>query len=167
MRGSRGHAHTRRAARPAARFVAAGEWRGRPARTPRRTGSRASDPGHPGSRSGVRAQVRAGLRLARTTPGLSVYLGGGLAVWLLCRALVGHGLATSWLGSLAVGLLRLAGVSAVAALYFRRTGQLAAAGEDLRRLRLLLAERAGMPTDASRSRLRFHRLLGCLLRVRG
>ena len=157
----------RRAGRPAARSVAAGERRGRPARTPQRPDRRGSDPGPPGVRFGVRAQVRAGLRLARTTPGLSVYLGGGLAVWLIGRALVGHGLARSPLGSLAVGLLRLAGVAAVAALYFRRTGQLAAAGEDLRRLRLLLAERTAMPTDAPRSRLRFHRLLGRLLRVRG
>ncbi len=55
--------------------------------------------------------MRAGIRLARSTPGLSVYLGGGLGVWLLSRALVGHGLAASPLGAVAVGIVRLLGWS--------------------------------------------------------
>ena len=117
--------------------------------------------------SGLRAQVGAGLRLVRSTPGLSLYLGGGLAVWLLCRALIGHGLATSWLGSMTVGALRLVGVTAVAALYFRRTGQLAMAREDLRRLRRVLAERGTQQEDAPPARRQLIRLLGWSLRVRG
>src|SRR5271165_6050218 len=81
--------------------------------------------GHVFPASGLRAQVRLGIRLARTTPGLSVYLGGGLMVWLVCRALVGHGLANSLPGALAVGIVRLLGLALVVTLYFRRTGQLA------------------------------------------
>ena len=110
--------------------------------------------------------MKAGLRLARSTPGLSLYLGGGLAVWLLTRAMVGHGLASSPLGALGVGMVRLMGLALVAALYFRRTGHLAQAQADLRRLRCLLAERKPWQEEPSRHCRRLYRLLGWSLRVR-
>jgi membrane protein implicated in regulation of membrane protease activity len=111
--------------------------------------------------------MKAGLRLARSTPGLSLYLGGGLVVWLLTRAMVGHGLASAPLGALAVGLVRLLGLALVAILYFRRTGHLAQARVDLRRLRCLLAERKPWLEEPSRHRRGLFRLLGWSLRVRG
>ena len=83
-----------------------------------------------------------GHRLARATPGLSVYLGGGLAVWLLGRALVGHGLATSPLRRPGGGGTAPAGPGAGGRAVLpphRPAG--AGARADLRRLRLLLAER--------------------------
>jgi hypothetical protein len=95
-----------------------------------------------------------------------VYLGGGPAVWLLSRVLVGHGLADAPLGALAVGIVRLLGMALVAALYFRRSGHLAQARADLRRLRLLLAERKPQQEEPSRGRRRLFRLLGWSLRVR-
>ena len=116
--------------------------------------------------SGLRAQARRAIRLARSTPGLTVYLGGGLAVWLLTRALVGHGLAESPLGALAVGALRLLGLALVTALYFRRTGHLVLALIDLRRLRRLLAERPPWQSEPSAPRRRLIRLLRWSLRVR-
>jgi hypothetical protein len=115
----------------------------------------------------LHAQVRTGIRLARTTPGLSLYLGGGLAVWLVCRALVGHGLAGSPLGALAVGVLRILGMALVVTLYFRRTGQLAQAGLDLHRLRHLLAERKPWLEAPTPVRRRLVRLLCWALRVQG
>ncbi len=123
--------------------------------------------GHLFPSSGLRAQVRAGLRLARATPGLRMYLGGDLAVWLLTRALVGHGLAASPLGALAVGAVRLLGLALAVALYFRRAGQLAQGRADLRRLRLLLAERRPWRDEPSPPRRKLYRLLGWSLRVRG
>jgi hypothetical protein len=116
--------------------------------------------------SGLRAQVRAGIRLARATPGMRVYLVGGLAVWLLTRALVGHGLAASPTGSLAVGAVRLVGLGLVAALCLRRSGHLVQARADLHRLRTLLAERKPWQEEPSPCRHRLFRLLGWLLRVR-
>jgi hypothetical protein len=111
--------------------------------------------------------VRAGIRLARTTPGLRMYLGGGLVVWLLTRVLVGHGLAASPLGALAVGAVRLLGLALVAALCLRRSGHLPQARADLRRLRALLAEHKPWRDDPSPARRRLFRLLGWSLRVRG
>jgi hypothetical protein len=94
-------------------------------------------------------------------------VGGGLAVWLLCRTLVGHGLAASPLGSLAVGALRTVGLALVAALYFRRTGHLARACADLRALRQALAERTPWQDEPARHRRWLFRLLGWSLRIRG
>ncbi len=96
-----------------------------------------------------------------------MYLGGGLAVWLFFRALVGHGLATSPLGAVVVGIVRLLGLALVATLYFRRAGHLAQARADLRRLRLLLAERKPWQEEPSHGRRRLLRLLGWSLGVRG
>jgi hypothetical protein len=96
-----------------------------------------------------------------------VYLGGGLAVWLFCRALVGHGLAASPLGALAVGALRLLGLALVAGLYFGRTGQLSQARADVRALRQTLAERQPWRDEPVRHRRMLLRLLGWSLRVRG
>src|SRR4051794_5077630 len=110
------------------------------ARTPRSPHQREDQP-RLGVPTGLRAQVRLGIRLARSTPGLSVYLSGGLAVWLLTRAMVGHGLASSQGGALTVGALRLLGLALVTVLYFRRGGQLAQALDNLHGLRLLLAKR--------------------------
>jgi hypothetical protein len=139
----------------------------RPATPPRRGRGARSRLGRLFPASGLRVQVRAGLRLARATPGLRVYLGGGLAVWLLTRALVGHGLAASPPGALAVGAVRLLGLGLVAALCLRRGGHLPQARADLRRLRALLAERRPWRDDPSPSRRRLLRLLGWSLRVRG
>jgi hypothetical protein len=94
-------------------------------------------------------------------------VGGGLAVWLLCRTLVGHGLATSLLGALAVGALRVVGLALVAVLYFRRTGHLAQARADLRALRQALAERRPWRDASTRHRRWLYRLLGWALRMRG
>jgi hypothetical protein len=110
--------------------------------------------------------VRLGIRLARSTPGLSVYLSGGLAVWLLTRAMVGHGLARSQDGALTVGALRLLGLALVTALYFRRSGRLAQAGLDLRGVRLLLAERKPWQEESSLPRRRLLLLLRLALRVK-
>lgn len=107
------------------------------------------------------------MRLLRSTPGLSVYVGGGLAVWLLCRTLVGHGLASSPLGALAVGALRVLGLVLVAVLYFRRTGHLAQARSDLRTLRQMLAERQPWRDEPVRRRRWLFRLLSWALRIRG
>jgi hypothetical protein len=79
-------------------------------------------------------QLQAGYRLMRATPGLSTYMCGGLCVWLTTRVLITHGLASSAWGFFAVGTLRLLGLCAVVALYFRRTGQLAEARATLARL---------------------------------
>jgi hypothetical protein len=106
------------------------------------------------------------VRLLRSTPGLSVYVGSGLAVWLLCRTLVGHGIASSPLGALAVGALRVLGLTLVAVLYFRRTGHLAQARADLRALRLVLAERQPWRDEPARRRRWLFRLLGWSLRIR-
>lgn len=117
--------------------------------------------------SGLRAQVRMGIRLARSTPGLSVYLGGGLTVWLVYRTLIGHGLAGSPLGTLVVGTARLLGLVLVVTLYFRRTGHLAQAWNDLQRLRLMVAERKPWQEEPAPSRRWLFRLLGWSLRVQG
>src|SRR5579872_857961 len=85
--------------------------RTRPSARARRRTRRQSRLGRLFPSSGLRTQVRVGLRLARSTPGLSMYLGGGLAVWLLTRAMEGHGLATSSLGALGVGIARLLGLA--------------------------------------------------------
>jgi hypothetical protein len=108
-----------------------------------------------------------GLRLARSTPGLPVYLGGGLAVWLTCRTLASHGLAGSLLGVLVLGLVRLLGIALVVILYFRRTGQLTQAGADLHRLRHLLADRKPWLEAPTPSRRWLFRLLRWALRVQG
>ena len=117
------------------------------------------------SASGLRAQMRIGVRLVRTTPGLPMYLGGGLAVWLVGRALIGHGLASSSFGALAVGLVRLVGCVVVVALYFRRTGYLTQARVDLQRLRLMLAERKPWEEEPVAFRRWLFRLLRWSLRV--
>jgi hypothetical protein len=148
--------------RAAARLGTGG--RGRIGRVPRQRG-RQGRLGCLFPASGLRAQVRAGIRLARSTPGLSVYLGGGLAVWLLSHALVGHGLAASPLGAMAVEAVRLLGLALVAALYFRRSGHLAQGRADLRRLRRLLAERTPWQEEPSPSRRQLFRLLRWSLRV--
>jgi hypothetical protein len=79
----------------------------------------------------------------------------------------GHGLASSPLGALGVGIVRLQGLALVAALYFRRSGHLAQARTDLRQLRLLLAERKPWQEEPPQRRRRLFRLLGWSLRVRG
>jgi len=114
--------------------------------------------------AGLRAQVRAGIALARATPGLSVYLGGGVAIWLLSRALVGHGLASSPLGALAVGSLHLLSLAVVAVLYFRRCGHLRQAKVDLIQLSHLLAERRHCQAEAASGR-HLIRLLRWSLRI--
>jgi hypothetical protein len=107
------------------------------------------------------------VRLVRSTPGLAIYVGGGLTVWLLCRTLVGHGLAAWPLGALAVGALRVVGLVLVATLYFRRTGHLAQARADLQALRQTLAQRTPWTNEPARHRRWLFRLLGWSLRIRG
>jgi hypothetical protein len=132
----------------------------------RHTGaSRLPRPPRPGSAVGLRAQVRAARRLLGAAPGLRVYLGGGLALWLLGRTLVGYGPAAPLAGA-AAGALRLVGLVLAAWLYFRRTGQLAAARADLRALRALLAERRPWREERSPARRLLLRLLGLALGVR-
>jgi hypothetical protein len=111
--------------------------------------------------------MRVARRLLRATPGLSVYLGGGLAVWLLGRVLVGHGLAATPLGAFAMGALRLLGLALVAVLYFRRTGQLTQAWNDLQALRRMLAERQPWRDEPARHRRWLSRLLRWSLCVQG
>lgn len=103
------------------------------------------------------------LRLLRATPGLGLYLGGGMALWLLGRSLAGSGLAAAPAGPVTVRLLRLLGLALVACLYLRRTGRLAAARADLRALRRLLGERRPWQEEASPARRRLLRLLALLL----
>jgi hypothetical protein len=108
-----------------------------------------------------------GVRLVRATPGLPVYLGGGVVVWLVCRSLASHGLADSLLGALVLAMVRLLGLALVVILYFRRTGQLAQARVDLQRLRHLLADRKPWLEAPTPSRRRLFRLLRWALRVQG
>jgi len=114
---------------------------------------------------GLRAQVRAGFHLARSTPGLSVYLLGGLGIWLGWRVLTAHEVGGGFWGALLAGILRLLALSAVVAVYFRRTGQLAEARVHLRRLRAALALRPTGRETHSRPHRRMFRLLGWVLRV--
>jgi hypothetical protein len=73
----------------------------------------------------------------RATPGLSIYLAGGLLVWLLGRTLAAQGFAATWWGALAADVVRLLGIALVVLLYFRRTGQLAEIRAGIARLRAL------------------------------
>jgi hypothetical protein len=90
-----------------------------------------------GSAFGLGTQLHTGYRLVRATPGLSIYLAGGLLVWLLGRTLAAQGFAANWWGALAADVVRLLGIALVVLLYFRRTGQLGEIRAGIARLRAL------------------------------
>ncbi|MGH2409984.1 MAG: hypothetical protein ACRDGS_06380 [Chloroflexota bacterium] len=109
--------------------------------------------------------MRAGSRLARTTPGLSVSLLGGLGIWIGWRVLAAHEVGGGVWGAMLAGMLRLVALAAVVTVYFRRTGQLAEARVNLRRLRAALATRLPEREHRSRMHRRVFRLLGWALGV--
>ena len=114
---------------------------------------------------GLRAQVRAGFRLARATPGLSVYLLGGLGIWIGWRVLASHEIGGGFWGALLAATLRLLALSVVVAAYFRRTGQLAEARANIRLLREVLTTRQSWRSGDARLHQWLFRLLGWALRV--
>ena len=114
---------------------------------------------------GLSAQIRAGFRLARMTPGLSVYLLGGLGIWIGWRVLASHEIGGGFWGALLAATLRLLALSVVVAAYFRRTGQLAEARANIRLLREVLTTRQSWRSGDARLHQWLFRLLGWALRV--
>ena len=86
------------------------------------------------------SQFRIAYRLIKATPGLPIYLTGGVLVWAATRALDAAPILQSELGSAIITLFRLIGLVCVVVLYFRRTGQLAGAIRDAACLRTQLRE---------------------------
>ena len=87
-----------------------------------------------------RSKLRALYRLIKGTPGLTTYLVGGVFVWAITRGLETVTALHHALGALLIEMFRLAGLFLVGVLFFRRTGQLAAARADLARLRTHLED---------------------------
>ncbi len=98
--------------------------------------------------SGLAARLRDGYRLVRTSPGLSVYLLGGMSVWLGYRLLTNQGFAHGLWGTLFVAVLRVLALLLVVLAYFYRTGQLAEVSARLRRARSMATQRGEGCTSA-------------------
>jgi hypothetical protein len=115
----------------------------------------------------VAAQLRALARLLRTTPGLRLSLSCALVLWLLTRALVGHGLLARPHGHALLLLAQLVVLVGLTLLYFSRTGHLAQGHADVRRLRTQLAAMRPWEAEPARPRRVLWRGLAWLLRVQG
>ncbi len=108
----------------------------------------------PAPSSGVSARLRTGYRLVSASPGLSIYLLGGVGVWLGYRLLASQAFAHGFWGGLFVGSLRLAALLVVVLAYFLRTGQLADVGARLRSARSMVATQHGTVSASVRSFLK-------------
>jgi hypothetical protein len=94
------------------------------------------------------ARLGDGYRLIRTSPGLSVYLLGGMGVWLGYRLLANQGFAHGFWGTLFIAVLRVLALLMVVLAYFFRTGQLAEVGARLRRAHSMATQRGEGSTSA-------------------
>ena len=100
--------------------------------------------------AGTAARLRTGVHLLRASPGLSLYLGGGLAVWLGSRTLAGQGLTHSAVGAVLGDAARWLALIVVVTAYLGRAGHLAVVRAGLAQACLVLASQPLLPAPASR-----------------